>query len=330
MKILVVRFSSIGDIVLTSSVARCIKKQLKNSEVHYLTKEIFKDLVKNSKYIDKVFGLANNWETLVAQLKKENYDYVIDLHNNLRTKRLQIALNKQFLSYPKRNIEKYLLTNLKWNIIPQKEHVVDRYFNAVKKLGVENDNLPNDFFINNENEIDVSKYYLTPKKYLAIAIGAQYLTKRLPIQKIISITENISLPIVLLGNNKEALDAEKIIQKSSNKNIISVCGELNILQSASIVKQAKVLLTHDTGLMHIASCFDTYIVAIWGNTVPAFGMCAYTPTRLNQSSNIEVNELSCRPCSKIGYLKCPKNHFKCMELQDTDKISEQILIKLNS
>jgi ADP-heptose:LPS heptosyltransferase len=330
MKILVVRFSSIGDIVLTSSVVRCLKTQLQNAQLHFLTKDQFRTLYDANPYVDKIHGLADNWDSLMEELKAENYDYVIDLHNNLRTKRLKITLNKPSFSFPKRNIKKYLLTQFKWNLLSENEHVVDRYFKAVEKLGVRNDNLPNDFFIAAKNDMDLSPSVVVPKTYLAIAVGAQFATKKLPLEKLISICNGALFPIVLLGDKKDAVTANEIISKSTNQEIVSYCGTLNIQQSASLLKQAKAILTHDTGLMHIAACFNVPIVAVWGNTTPLFGMSAYTPTQKEQAINVEVSEISCRPCSKIGFNTCPKKHFNCMEMQNTEKIIEAISVRMQA
>lgn len=329
MKILVVRFSSIGDIVLTSSVVRCIKNQLKNAKIHFLTKEQFTTLYDSNPNVDKIHALSDNWDLLVNELKTENFDCVIDLHNNLRTKRLKLALGKTSYSFPKRNIKKYLFTKFKWNLLSENEHVVDRYFNPVEKIGVKNDEQPNDFFIAKENKVDLSTTNLASKNYLAFAIGAQFATKKLPFEKLLSICDSVRFPIVFLGDKKDALVAEKLISNSSNHTLVSFCGKLNIQQSASILNQAKLVLTHDTGLMHIAACFSVPIVSFWGNTTPVFGMSAYTPTRINQTVNIEVEDLGCRPCSKIGFASCPKSHFNCMNLHDVVKISKLITEKMN-
>jgi ADP-heptose:LPS heptosyltransferase len=85
------------------------------------------------------------------------------------------------------------------------------------------------------------------------------------------------------------------------------------------------IVTNDTGLMHIASAFHKPIISLWGNTVPEFGMYPYMPGRPQGYDVMEVKKLPCRPCSKIGYEKCPKGHFKCMELIKP----ELVLAKVN-
>ena len=324
MKILVVRFSSIGDIVLTFPVVRCLKEQLPNSEIHFLTKKSFEYLTNASKFIDKKHFLANDLNETIAALKKEKFDVIVDLHNNLRTHLLSLKLGIKTHRFPKLNFQKWLLTQFKTNRLPKK-HVVDRYFEAVATLGVKSDGKNNQFYIPSSEKVDcTTTYNLAPKSYLAVAIGAQFATKRIPESKHLEILSQVNLPIVLVGGKEDFAQAESICQKLSNSSIHNACGKHSLLASASLVSQAKVLLTNDTGLMHIASCFAVPIITVWGNTVPALGMYAYKPEKEVKISQFEVPNLSCRPCSKIGFQSCPKKHFDCMMKQDAEKIVEEI------
>ena len=304
LKILVVRFSSIGDIVLTSPVVRMLKKQL-NAEVHYLTKSSYVSLLKNNPYIDLVYQIENSISEVIADLKKEKYDYVIDLHSNLRTQILKFRLGMPAKSFNKLNMEKFLLTNFNLDNIPQ-IHIVDRYLETVKHLGVKNDNQGLDFFLSANDKMDISIF---PKNYIVFVIGGQHATKILPNEKIISIIKKVNKPVLLVGGPEDAHRGEEIA-KACDK-VVNTCGKYSILQSASLVQQATMVITHDTGMMHIAAAFNKKIFSVWGNTVPEFGMYPYLESE--QSKRIEVKGLNCRPCSKIGYDKCPKGHFKCMQ-----------------
>lgn len=310
MKILILRFSSIGDIVLTSPVVRCLKQQLNNVEIHYLTKKSFVSIVENNPNIDKVFSFEKDVDEILPELKKENYNWVIDLHHNLRSMQMKRALDKPSKSFNKLNIEKWLLVNLKINRLPNK-HIVERYFETVAHIGVKNDLKGLNFFIDVKDEIDISSL---PKEfstgYIALVIGAKHNTKKLPTEKIISICKKINRPIVLIGGKEDMETGEKITSQISN--IFNACGKYNLQQSASLIKQAEKVITHDTGMMHIAAAFQKNIISIWGNTVPEFGMYPYMPGNELNSQIVEVENLSCRPCSKIGFEKCPKGHFKCM------------------
>ncbi len=318
MKILVVRFSSIGDIVLTTPVLRCIKQQVKNVELHFVTKQNFISVIENNIYVDKFFTIKDSLTEVIPALKKENYDYVIDLHHNIRTLKLKCALGKKAFSFNKLNWEKFLMVQFKINKLPN-IHIVDRYFETVDFIGVKNDGKGLDYFINEKDEIDIQSSLpsLFHDEYHVLVVGGSYYTKQIPIHKLKEICFKSPLPLILLGGKEDAAIAEQVYQLHKNK-VLNLCGKLNINQSASIIQQAQKVITSDTGLMHIAAAFKKDIVSIWGNTIPEFGMGPYMAGKNSQI--LEVKDLSCRPCSKLGYKKCPKGHFKCMNDIDPSSI----------
>ena len=306
-KFLILRFSSIGDIVLTTPVTRCIKTQYPNAVLHFATKESFKVLVENNPYIDQYHLLGKSLNKFIQSLQTENFDYIIDLHNNLRTSIIKMRLfSVKSFSFDKLNLRKWLLVNLKINQMPN-VHIVERYLETVKSLGIKNDLNGLDFFIPEKDKVQINV------TYVAYAIGGQYNTKKLPINRIINVCQKINGKIMILGGKVDRPAAEEI-EKALGDKIINACGKYNLNQSASLVQQAEYIITHDTGLMHIASALKKKVISIWGNTVPEFGMYPY----LTAFSIIENKEISCRPCSKIGYAKCPKRHFKCMNELNLD------------
>jgi ADP-heptose:LPS heptosyltransferase len=315
-KVLLIRFSSIGDIVLTTPVIRCLKEQLADVEVHYATKESFGVLLKNNPYIDKLHLLKKDLKSLVSALRKENFDFVIDLHNNLRTRIIKTALLKKSYSFKKLNFEKFLLTNFKINMLPD-IHIVDRYLHTVKELGVVNDGQGLDYFIPPKDEIKLAKFGISTN-YIGFVLGAKFATKRMPLKKLIELCLLIEQPIIFLGGKEDAEVGESLKKALNRKDVFNACGKFNLNQSASIVKQAEQIITHDTGLMHIASAFNKKIVSVWGNTVPELGMYQYVSEE--NKVIVEVKNLDCRPCSKIGYSECPKKHFDCMNNIDVVEI----------
>lgn len=324
MKILVVRFSSIGDIVLTSSVVRALKQQLSNIELHYLTKEQFAPIVSDNPHIDSVFTLQKSIDEVVNELKKENYDWVIDLHNNIRTTSLKRKLGVKSSTFNKLNIRKFLLVKLKWNRLP-KVHVVERYFEAVKSLGVKNDSLPGDYFIPDNDKIDtVTELGFVPNEFICVAIGAQFKTKQMPLKLLVELVDSSTKPVVIVGGMMDRNLALEILSSTINKDVINTCGDYNLNKSASIVSQCSKLVTNDTGMMHIAACFNVQIISVWGNTVPDLGMYPYYPNQPEKFSIHQVEGLSCRPCSKIGFQECPKKHFNCMNQQNASEIIKEL------
>lgn len=276
-------------------------------------------MLENNPYLDRVFAMEKEIDELVDELKRENYDFIVDLHHNLRTLRLKKKLRKPSAAFPKLNFKKFLLTTFKINRMPN-IHIVDRYFKAVEPLGVLNDKKGLDFFIPEADEVKPAAYSIEGH-FIAFAIGAQFATKRLPKEQLAALIIKLKATVVLLGGPTDKETAEYISKHCPNT--INLCGTLSLNQSASLLKQAQKVVTHDTGLMHIAAAFNKPIVSIWGNTVPQLGMYPYQPNAPHNFSIHEV-DISCRPCSKIGYQTCPKKHFKCMQNQDLAAIAEAV------
>lgn len=333
MKFLIVRFSSIGDIVLTTPVIRCLKKQVPGAEIHFLMKDAFRSVVEHNPYIDKLHVLAHSWELMMEELKTEGYDYIIDLHHNLKTIRLKKELGIKAFSFYKLNVQKYIYTSLKINLLPR-VHIVDRYLNTVKSFGVKNDGAGLDYFITKEEEtrerdIPASHY----AGYIACVIGAAHGTKRWPVHKWKDFCASLDHPVILLGGKEDASRANEIVSVD-NVKVYNACGKFSINESADLVKKAKVVVTHDTGLMHIAAAYKRPIISLWGNTVPSFGMYPYygdnylTGRSQKPFDIIQVNKLWCRPCSKIGYDRCPLGHFKCMEKIEVETVRQAVIARL--
>lgn len=323
VKFLIVRFSSIGDIVLTTPVIRGIKMQVEEAEVHYLTKNSYKSILSSNPYLDKIYTLDNNYGKLLKELKKEKYDYIIDLHRNLRTTRLKWYLSALSFSFNKLNLRKWLLVNFKINKLPN-EHIVDRYLRTTKLFSIGNDNKGLDFFIPPGKEINTkSAFGCYPEEYIVIVVGGGHATKQIPKELLVKIINNLAINTVLIGGSEDLEKADYIVSHvGDNSKVINRVGKFTIIQSASVIRQSKLVLTPDTGMMHIAAAFKKKVISVWGNTIPQFGMYPYLPGK--DSEIFEVKELSCRPCSKIGFKKCPKGHFNCMKQQDFQRIIDKI------
>lgn len=329
MKVLVIRFSSIGDIVLTTPVVRCLKQQHPECELHYLTKSTFGSLLAYNPYIDKLHYLHDDLQQVTEQLKKEKYDFVIDLHNNLRTLRVKKALKVKSYSFPKLNMEKWLLTNLKINLMPDKS-IVERYFEAVKPLHVRNDGKGLDYFLPNDKKLTEKDIPMSHwGGFVGCVIGGSYATKKLPVSQWKKLCALVPYPLMLLGGPEDLNEGLEIAALDPIK-IYNSCGKFNLNESAELVKYARVVVSNDTGLMHVAAAFQKPVISLWGNTSPGMGMFPYYGFNnlkdrvVAQSVIMENKGLGCHPCSKLGYKKCPKGHFKCMNELDMNIVAEQV------
>ncbi len=318
-KILVIRFSSIGDIVLTTPVIRCIKNKYPDAEIHFLTKSSFASVISSNPNVSKVISIDKEVAEVGDQLKREEYDFVVDLHKNIRSRQVKSIVKTNSESFNKYNWEKWLLTSFKINKMPDL-HIVDRYLETVKGLSVNNDGLGLDFYIDAKNEVTNPPF----ENYVALVIGAAHATKALTVEKMVELVDAINANFVLVGGPREKGKAKEVIQKSKNSNLFNACGSFNIEQSASLLKQSNCVITPDTGMMHIASALEKPVISVWGNTVPEFGMYPYIPQNKGLVHIVEVKDLKCRPCSKIGHPACPKKHLNCIRQLDVNQIKNLV------
>jgi len=208
------------------------------------------------------------------------------------------------------------------------QHIVDRYLDTLSEFGVRNDGEGLDYFIAEKDKTDESDIPASHHAgYIGLVIGAAHNTKKLPLHKLQSLCNTIDHPIILMGGPEDKADGELIAAVDPHK-IYNACGKFSINESADLVRRSKLIITHDTGLMHIAAAFKKPVISVWGNTVPEFGMYPYYGAKKGAFDMMEVRPLSCRPCSKIGYNKCPLGHFKCMENISVEGIYEKVKEKL--
>lgn len=315
-RVLVVRFSSIGDIILTSPIVRSLFEY--GYRVDFLTKKAFVDLVRFNPAIERVWTLEEfeSLRELGHALKREKYSAVFDLHGNLRTLGLRMVLwNVPFYTYDKCWLKRFLLVRFK--VRKRCKYVVLRYAVALHKAGIP--------FLNRGLEvhlpanIEVSNL---PEKYWVLVVGAAHRTKQIPEDKSAYLINEIGGTPILVGGSKEKQIVNQILAQVNNTNVISLVGKLSLLESAYVVKNSQFVITPDTGMMHMASAFRKPMIVIWGNTVPEFGMTPYIPEENIPIYQFEVKDLKCRPCHKHGRQQCPKGHWDCMYKQDWQRIAE--------
>lgn len=309
---------------MTTPVIRCIRKQIPDVVIHYLTKEKFRQILEHNPYLDTIYTINKDIDEVLLDLIGERYDFIIDLHNNLRSWRVKMALHSPSKAFNKLNLQKWVRVNLRINILPA-VHIVDRYMEATRSLGITNDSLGLDFFLDpGKSDTQLSLPESFQKVYLAIVIGGQHITKMYPVGQLIELCKNLNGNIVLLGGPDDAKNGALIAQEAG-LHVFNACGIYSLMESAWLLAGASHVVTNDTGLMHIAAALRKDITSIWGNTIPEFGMYPYFPKGSNAVNNmIEVKTLSCRPCSKIGYDKCPKGHFRCMKDIESQTIIDSI------
>lgn len=305
--------------MLTTPVIRALQQQL-NAKVHVLTKRSFAGVLSANPYVAKIWQIEKQVSEVLPALRQEGFDAIVDLHRNLRSRHVKLGLwGVPSYTFDKLNWKKWLLTRWQIDRMPD-VHIVDRYLASVAPLGVKNDGEGLDHFLPEADRVAPTEHGLD-QPFVALVIGAAHATKRLPNEKLRELCQHLSVPVALLGGPAD--EAAAVVTSTGLPHVHNFCGKLRLHQSADLLRQSSVVITHDTGLMHIAAALRKPIVSVWGNTVPEFGMYPYLPDSAPPHSIFQVKDLSCRPCSKIGYAECPKGHFRCMEEQDMVAIAQR-------
>lgn len=308
-KILIIRLSAIGDIVLTSPVVRSLRGCFPGAEIHFLTKAVFTPLLLHNPHINRVIGFEGGIGETVRLLKAEGYDLVIDLHRNLRSRLIKARLRVPSVTYSKDRWAVWRHVRLGMGDLPQ-VHTVDRYARVLKQLGCRLDGKGAEVFLPDEARAlatqVIGRHF--GERPIAVVLGGTHFTKRWPREYFPELLNRLGQAVLLLGGQAEKEDADWI-ETQLQVPVLNAAAQYDLLLSAALMERSAWVLTHDTGLMHIAVALGLRTVSIWGNTVPELGFAPYKPTF---SLIIENKELDCRPCTKLGYDRCPKGHFRCM------------------
>ena len=326
MKILCIRLRAIGDVVVTTPVYRALKRQL-GAEVHVLVQAVPGLVLAHNPYLDRVIPHGSP-EAEASRLRAAGYDLVVDLHCNLRSHRLRLALGLPAVGYRKRNLEKWLLT--RGVDVLGREHLVDRYFRALAPLGIADDGEGLDYFPQPEElatargKVEDTTGAPPPRAFTALVLAATRHTKRPTAELAAGIITRSPRPVVLFGGGDVRALADEVVAKlePGGPAVVDTCGRLCLRESCALLGEAASVVTPDTGLMHVAAALDRPIVTLWGNTAPGFGMYAFNArARPGRVVDAAVPGLDCHPCSRIGYEECPRGHFRCMRDQDPAEIA---------
>jgi heptosyltransferase-2 len=327
MKVLVIRFSSIGDILLSSPVIRCLKKQLPDTELHFLCEDRYRSLVEHNPALSRLHVLAHSRELMLEELISENYDAVIDLQHNTLSGWLVKELGKTQYRVHNRSLQKKIYTRFKVNLLGNR-HRVDDYFDTVKPLGVTNDGDGLELFISPKEEtkredIPASHY----AGYIAAIIGGSHFSKRWPVSKWKTFCAKMDHPIILLGGKEDAAAGREIAEADTVK-IYNACGKFSLNESGDLLRKARLVIGQDTGLVQMAAALKRPVITLWGSSTPGLGEAPYYGEVPVPSTHLQVEKLWCRPCSATGRAQCPLGHFKCMQKLEADTVLNAVKRRL--
>ena len=315
-KILIIRLSSLGDIVLTQSAVQVLRNEFPKAQIHYLTKRAFAPIVEMFNSVDEI----HYWEKKNApliKLRKLKFDLAIDLHSKLNTFIIKGFVNaKQTSTYNKEHLLRRQIVKKKTNRTISS--TVDLYFTALQKIGINTDAIePKLIPIKSTKILDILNHS-DGKKRVALFPGALHKTKQYPIKQLAEIIDSIPIEwnyqFMIFGSKAEKYLADELEILVKIK-IINLCGELDLQQLVTAINKMDIVISNDSGPMHIAAALSKPQIAIFGATHPKLG---FAP--INKNAIIVSADLKCQPCSLHGSNKCPLEHFNCMHSIDAEQI----------
>ncbi|HVN48155.1 MAG TPA: lipopolysaccharide heptosyltransferase II [Bacteroidota bacterium] len=325
-KILIIRFSSIGDIVLATTLLRVARIKYPHAQIDFLTKREYSSLIRYNPNINNAYefdsaGGVSSLRKMKRKLLAEQYDLVIDIHNSLRSRYVRKGIARKIVTIKKHVLARMMLVKFKWNMYHHIVSVADRYIETLKEYGVHNDGKGLEIYIPDQVRSGAADAVAAlrlngDEKVFGFCPAAKHATKRWPQDRFvelgIALAQRWKAKIFLFGGPEDINDcgaiANAINSATGKTSAENLCGKCSLLETAAMMKYCDVVVSNDTGLMHIAAAMKRKLVALFGSTVKEFG---FFPVG-TKSIVLERTDLPCRPCSHIGRASCPQKHFKCM------------------
>lgn len=335
--ILVVRFSAIGDILLTTPLLRAIRTRHPGARIAFLTKEKYVPLLSDNPNVNEVFGIQDEdgLRAIAETIKSVRYTHLLDLHGNLRTLGLRAIARGPWRTFSKRRLERQVLISTKRDIYPAATPMAERYFEAAADLDLDIDGDPPDFFLAPEAEERAGERLAElglgqGRALVAIAPGAAHATKTWPTDgwtRLVRRLVSTGAEVVVVGGPEDGEVANTVVagvrgrlSGAEERRIVSAAGLLSLQESGAVIRRAAALISGDTGAMHMATGVGTPVVALFGPTVRQFG---FFPYQAQRSSVVEL-PLECRPCSAQGGPVCPLGHHRCMRAIAPETVFESL------
>jgi heptosyltransferase-2 len=323
--ILLVRFSSIGDILLMTPLLRALRRRHSDARITVVTRANLAPLLAHNPRITELIGWdeSQSLADLGSQLKGRGFSHRLDLHGSVRSLALRRHVGGRWTSYRRHRMARLVLIRTKWDIYRDRRPVAERYFDAARDLDVTPDDGSLEMFLSRPT-LNAAEAFLaergigTIRQLIAVAPRAAHFTKRWPLHHWIALVrrlaENGNDIVVVGGPDDRDLAAE--VATAGGERAASAAGEFDLPGTAAVLKRVRALVAGDTGVMHMATAVGTPVVALFGPTVEPFGFFPY-----HAKAMVLQRSLYCRPCSAHGGAKCPEVHHRCLQ----DLLPEDVL-----
>jgi ADP-heptose:LPS heptosyltransferase len=311
-KILIIRFSSFGDIVLTFPFLNELRRLYPDAQIDFIMKPQYAELVKLHPAVDNYFEYSDYTKMLLNQT---NYDAVFNLQGNPKSMRISAHTGKSVYRVKKDTLKKLILVNFKINKLQDFLPVYAKYLVTLREF---NPDVRISYSVTENLKIDTQN--ITSGEYVIVSPSSKHFTKRLPADKFIDILKSLKSKIVLTGDKSKTDNDICSYIKNNTGNTENLCGKLSFSELAAYIRDSKFLLCNDSGVLHLGEALNKKVFVFYGSTVKEFG---FYP-QLRTTEIFDSGELYCRPCSHIGKNKCIKGHFKCMNDIDIEAVKKRI------
>ncbi|MCX6306328.1 MAG: glycosyltransferase family 9 protein [Bacteroidetes bacterium] len=325
-KILIIQTASIGDVILATALIESLHDAYPGAAIDFLVKKGNESLFRGHPFLHEVITWDKRSEKYVGFLRiarktrKIHYDLVVNIQRFFLTGLLTAFSGARETRGFSKNPLSFLFTRSFTHLIGKGKHEVSRNQVLISDLFPEAKLRPR-LYPTSADEAVAGKF--ATGKYYTISPASLWFTKQYPVEKWIELVRLIpgDARVYLLGARADLEICTEIITGSGHPGIISLAGELTLLQSAALMKRAKMNFTNDSAPMHLASAMNAPVAAIYCSTVPEFGFGPLS----DDSSVIETGEkLSCRPCGLHGYRACPEKHFHCAFTIRAEQLTEHL------
>jgi lipopolysaccharide heptosyltransferase II len=326
--ILAVRFSSLGDLILTTPLFRAIRQAHPRARITLVTRREFIPLFSQNPRISEVIGLAPGepLRHLARELRRRGFTHRLDLHDSLRSRALRLLVGGRWSSYPKHRITREVLIRTKRNVYRDRRHVAERYFDAAASLGVRPDGGPAELFLH-QDAVRAADTFLhqhrlgQDRTLVAFVPGAAHATKQWPEHHwhdLVGLATGAGMDVVILGGPKERqLGGRRAA--AGGEGVASAAGDFDFQGTGALLRRVRAAVAGDTGVMHLATAVGIPVVTLLGPTVGAFGFLPY-----QARATLLERDLACRPCSKMGGAACPLKHHDCLDTIRPDEVLEAL------
>jgi ADP-heptose:LPS heptosyltransferase len=325
-KILVIQTASIGDVILATPVIEKLHLFFPDAQIDLLVKKGIEGLFTGHPFLNNVLiwnkasRKIRNFLWTLYDIRKNQYDVVINIQRFFLTGMLTALSGAKIrIGFSKNPLSVFFTSRIKHEIRVD-IHEADRNLSLIESL-TDNSKIKPKLFPSAKDIKKISSY--KSNIYYTISPGSLWFTKKYPADKWIEFVRKIDKDsnIIFLGSKEENEICDKIIRISGHKNAINMSGHLSFLESAALMKDAKMNFTNDSAPMHLASSVNAPVTVIFCSTVPGFGFGPLS----DQSYIVEIHEkLSCRPCGLHGLQSCPRKHFKCALNIEVNQLSKYL------